>query len=174
MDVISNGDFVSDLQTTTITPSVVDSNYTFLSILKMVIILSILLFLGINVFGYTEIVIEKMFSIVEYVLKYFGYSIISITDATIEQSRKGVVAIKDASNRLLSDVNDLDGVSMSSSKPISGTQIKYRNNEERPGFCYVGREKGVRTCVKLNEYTKCMSGDVFPRIDICINPKLRT
>ena len=41
-------------------------------------------------------------------------------------------------------------------------------------WCFIGEEKGVRNCVLLNDEQKCMSGDIFPSRDICINPKIRT
>jgi hypothetical protein len=41
-------------------------------------------------------------------------------------------------------------------------------------WCFIGEEKGVRNCVLLNDAQKCMSGDIFPSRDICINPKIRT
>lgn len=41
-------------------------------------------------------------------------------------------------------------------------------------WCFIGEEKGVRNCVLLNDSQKCMSGDIFPSRDICINPKMRT
>jgi hypothetical protein len=41
-------------------------------------------------------------------------------------------------------------------------------------WCFIGEEKGVRNCVLLNDDQKCMSGDIFPSRDICINPKMRT
>jgi hypothetical protein len=40
-------------------------------------------------------------------------------------------------------------------------------------WCFIGEEKGVRNCVQLSESQKCMSGDIFPSSEICINPKLR-
>lgn len=41
-------------------------------------------------------------------------------------------------------------------------------------WCFIGEEKGVRNCVLLNDAQKCMSGDIFPSKDICINPNMRT
>jgi hypothetical protein len=41
-------------------------------------------------------------------------------------------------------------------------------------WCFIGEEKGVRNCVLLNDDQKCMSGDIFPSRDICINPKMRS
>jgi hypothetical protein len=44
---------------------------------------------------------------------------------------------------------------------------------KKSGYCFVGESKGIRSCVKVTEIDKCMSGDIFPTRDICINPTLR-
>ena len=44
--------------------------------------------------------------------------------------------------------------------------------EER-GFCYIGTDRGVRSCIQVNPGDKCMSGQIFPRRDVCVNPNLR-
>ncbi len=41
-------------------------------------------------------------------------------------------------------------------------------------FCYIGEDRGYRSCIELNSGDTCMSGDIFPSMDICINPNLRT
>ena len=41
------------------------------------------------------------------------------------------------------------------------------------GWCYVGEEKGYRTCAQVGVNDTCMSGDIFPTREICMNPSLR-
>jgi len=41
------------------------------------------------------------------------------------------------------------------------------------GFCYIGEDKGIRVCAKVDESDTCMSGNIFPTKDMCINPNLR-
>jgi len=43
----------------------------------------------------------------------------------------------------------------------------------KSGFCYVGEDRGFRSCVSVSPDDTCMSGDIFPTMDICINPTLR-
>lgn len=40
-------------------------------------------------------------------------------------------------------------------------------------FCYIGEEKGVRSCVAVSAGDRCMSGQIFPTKDVCVNPSLR-
>lgn len=43
----------------------------------------------------------------------------------------------------------------------------------KSGWCYIGEEQGIRTCSEIGVNDVCMSGDVFPSQEICMNPKLR-
>jgi hypothetical protein len=51
----------------------------------------------------------------------------------------------------------------------SGTQIP----RSKPGYCYIGEDRGFRSCIEVSQDMKCMSGDIFPTMDICVNPRLR-
>jgi len=42
----------------------------------------------------------------------------------------------------------------------------------KSGWCYVGDSDDRRTCVQVGEMDACMSGDIFPSQDYCVNPKL--
>lgn len=44
---------------------------------------------------------------------------------------------------------------------------------KKAGFCYIGEDRGFRSCIKVSEQDTCMSGNIFPSQDICINPNLR-
>jgi hypothetical protein len=44
----------------------------------------------------------------------------------------------------------------------------------KAGWCYIGDDDGYRTCAQVGVNDKCMSGDIFPSQDICINPNLRS
>jgi hypothetical protein len=43
----------------------------------------------------------------------------------------------------------------------------------KSGYCYVGEDRGFRSCVPVKSGDKCMSGDIFPTQAVCINPNLR-
>jgi hypothetical protein len=46
-------------------------------------------------------------------------------------------------------------------------------NVTSDGYCYIGYDNGQRECVDVYAGDVCMSGEIFPSLDICINPKLR-
>lgn len=43
----------------------------------------------------------------------------------------------------------------------------------KAGWCYVGNDRGFRTCAEVGVSDTCMSGDIFPSQEICMNPTLR-
>jgi len=43
----------------------------------------------------------------------------------------------------------------------------------KAGWCYIGEERGIRSCMNVGINDQCMSGDVFPTSDVCVNPRLR-
>ena len=43
----------------------------------------------------------------------------------------------------------------------------------KAGWCYIGEERGVRSCMEVGNNDQCMSGDIFPTNDVCVNPRLR-
>tara|TARA_B110000008_G_C16850320_1_gene516524 strand:- start:37 stop:807 length:771 start_codon:yes stop_codon:yes gene_type:complete len=43
----------------------------------------------------------------------------------------------------------------------------------KKGYCYIGSYKGKRSCISVEKGTECMSGDIFPSMDVCINENLR-
>ena len=49
----------------------------------------------------------------------------------------------------------------------------YSGGSGQAGWCYIGEDKGYRTCAKVDVNDTCMSGDIFPSQDLCINPNLR-
>ena len=45
--------------------------------------------------------------------------------------------------------------------------------KHKPGYCYIGTDRGYRSCIKVNSSDDCESKKIFPSMDICINPSLR-
>jgi hypothetical protein len=47
---------------------------------------------------------------------------------------------------------------------------QYTNKE---GWCWIGKDRGFNSCIEIGRNDYCMSGDIYPTKDICINPSLR-
>ena len=48
-----------------------------------------------------------------------------------------------------------------------------RIRRTKPGYCYIGEDRGFRSCIQVGPDVGCMSGDIFPTMDVCVNPRLR-
>lgn len=53
------------------------------------------------------------------------------------------------------------------------TSVTQKHQAGKSGYCYIGEDRGFRSCVKVEAADKCMSGQVFSRQDICVDPTLR-
>ena len=63
-------------------------------------------------------------------------------------------------------------------------ELQYRPNDmhtspsgsagaTKGGWCYIGTYSGYRSCSEVGSADKCMSGDIFPTQDVCVNPTMR-
>lgn len=57
--------------------------------------------------------------------------------------------------------------------PDDATSVTQSGGRSKSGYCYIGEDRGFRSCIKVGENDQCISGDIFPTMDICINPNLR-
>ena len=55
----------------------------------------------------------------------------------------------------------------------SNSSIQSSKPSSKSGWCFIGEDRGFRSCIQVNQNDKCMSGDIFPTQEICINPNLR-
>ncbi len=53
------------------------------------------------------------------------------------------------------------------------TSVTQKHQTGKGGYCYIGEDRGFRSCLKVEASDKCMSGPVFSRQDICVDPTLR-
>jgi len=57
----------------------------------------------------------------------------------------------------------------------SKIEKKYRDNQivKGNGFCYIGFDNHMRECTDVYEGDICMSGQIFPTMDMCLHPEFR-
>jgi len=55
----------------------------------------------------------------------------------------------------------------------SYSAIQMSKTSSKSGWCFIGEDRGFRSCIRVGENDKCMSGDIFPSQEICVNPNLR-
>uniref|UniRef100_A0A6C0KYE9 Uncharacterized protein n=1 Tax=viral metagenome TaxID=1070528 RepID=A0A6C0KYE9_9ZZZZ len=53
------------------------------------------------------------------------------------------------------------------------SSIQSSKSTSKAGWCYIGEDRGFRSCIQVGVNDQCMSGDIFPSQEICMNPTLR-
>ena len=53
----------------------------------------------------------------------------------------------------------------------SGSSIQSGNGKS--GWCFIGEDRQFRSCMEIGQQDVCMTGDIFPSQEICVNPSLR-
>jgi hypothetical protein len=80
-----------------------------------------------------------------------------------------------------SQVNTLNKA-LNSTAPLTTKTDEYQEDDSassiqrgtsKGGWCYIGEDRGFRTCAQVGANDECMSGDIFPSNEICMNPTLR-
>jgi hypothetical protein len=144
---------------------------------KILLIMVILSILGLNIFNYlargTEVVADAGKDVVGAVAEG--------TKKTVQMATTGAkTGINVAGGTLESGIDELEKVLdihvRNGGAGIPPTPDNSNSSIQKPqksGYCYIGSEKGFRSCVYVGKNDTCMSGDIFPSKDICINPKLR-
>lgn len=56
----------------------------------------------------------------------------------------------------------------------SYSSIQMSKSASKSGWCFIGEDRGFRSCIQVGDNDTCMSGDIFPSQEICVNPKLRS
>lgn len=84
-------------------------------------------------------------------------------DAKQERARANALTMKTGVDAAISQPEADEASSVTQKGKVSG----------KAGFCLVGEDRGIRSCVKVGEGDTCMSGNIFPSKDVCINPSLR-
>ena len=57
--------------------------------------------------------------------------------------------------------------------PDDATSSTQRAGPTKSGYCYIGEDRGFRSCISVKDSDVCMSGEIFPSNEICVNPSLR-
>lgn len=165
--------------TSTTTTSVIETGSGLMSYItpkNILIVVLILIILGFNVVRYLEDITLYLSKLGLNIFK--GSS--EITRKTIEKTTEGTkVAVDIAGGTLSGGLKQIERTveqkkDLKPQKRIlpdtSGSSVQL---PKRKGFCYIGSQDGNRTCLETNVNDTCMSGEIFPTMDVCINPSLR-
>jgi len=76
-------------------------------------------------------------------------------------------------NKALNSSNVKQNIGKSHDYVADDSTSSIQKTQTKGGYCYIGEERGHRSCMRVNENDTCMSGEIFPTNEICINPSLR-
>jgi hypothetical protein len=79
--------------------------------------------------------------------------------------------LKKALNKATPNLRRKNEPSYSADDSYSSVQMS--KSSSKSGWCFIGEDRGMRSCSQVGNNDKCMSGDIFPTQEICVNPKLR-
>ena len=158
------------------------------------LIVLVLLFLGFNLFGYLGEGADYLKDLLAPILKFFGYSVGETSKKTISESQKGTKFATDIVGDSIKDAVDVSEKALGiANKPSlkqdvnvnkkktpdvvtpdnSDSMLQTSKAKKKAGYCYIGEDRGFRSCVKVNKDDVCMSGEIFPSMQVCVNPSLR-
>jgi hypothetical protein len=162
----------------------------------LIIILTILLvfsFLGINllaVFGNIfQTIVNLLKPLVVYILSFFGYTAGTVLTKTADIVGDTVITGVDIAQETVKSAGEvLKNASRTPEldRAINKGSSDYAINEPEPAktsnpvvatgskksWCLVGEHMEKRGCIEIDQYDKCMSGQVYPSQKMCLNPTM--
>jgi hypothetical protein len=177
-------------------PATPEAGWSAGTITTIVLILVVLALLGLNIFTY----LAKGTDLLSMFLGDTTARVPGALGDTLKMSARGTTlgldvtgsAIQDAGNIIGEELNIHNRLGESRNRAFkdavdrrqTDSLDRYRSYEpdkedngiqrpHKPGWCYIGTDRGYRSCIKVRDSDKCMSGEIFPTKDVCINPALR-
>jgi hypothetical protein len=135
-----------------------NSNNIILRVIEYIFIILLIGFILLNILAYFQLLPYNLAKFVGFLL------VVQDSSPSPPTGKASIDKIKTSVKRPKERVNPIEDEASSDIQ---------ESNKSKAGYCYVGKDRGYRSCVKVTEDTECMSGDIFPTRDVCINPKLR-
>ena len=169
-------------------------------LLRALLVVVLLGLIGFNVFSYFDEIIawlsETFGAPFRAVARFLGYAAADTAKTTVDVTAQGTKSAVDiAAGAATSGINVLQqtiesqgsqgsqgsqddslerALSHAKKQPPQPDDATSRTQRTRKaGYCYIGEDRGFRSCIRVGEQDTCMSGDIFPTQAVCINPRLR-
>jgi hypothetical protein len=166
------------------------------------IIILILAFLGFNIFVYLAKGTQDISNFFGPIMQKIFGTTVGVASQTVDVAAEGTKAVVSGTanvvNTSLSAVQDItpNGASSSiKSQPVQNNKNQAESNSlnkalntskqtkqnqdyephesDKAGWCYIGEDRGYRSCAQVGVDDMCMSGNIFPSQELCMNPNLR-
>ena len=93
----------------------------------------------------------------------------------LEEDKKKLeedIKTKEQKNNIKNNNIKNGGVNELNNAIENSTSYKKEQDVKENSFCYIGYDDGQRVCTNAFDGDNCMSGQLFPKMDMCINPRL--
>lgn len=164
------------------------------------LLILILSFFGINIFTYLSNIVDYITTLLKPLFTKSSSFISNALRNILSVSYVGSRQIIDTGSETSKNIIDTSSKGLTSGIDLLENNLKQKksvvnpenenilsddvkNKEQEPmpvksssltsGYCFIGKINDIRSCAKVTSKEQCMSGDIYPTKDICINPKLR-
>lgn len=154
-------------------------------ILRYILAFLVLSFILLNILASLGLLPNFVAELFRPIFEFLGYNIGETVRKTVDTGvnileegstlKPGsmIKALDDTANKYNKPDKNLEQEEESAPSPIETDDRAQRSGSKKSGYCYIGEDRGIRSCIKVNSKDECMSGDIFPTKEICINPNLR-
>lgn len=166
----------------TVMSSTPNSSYKNIIIIVLLVLL-LFSFLGINIFiilgNIIQNISEYVIPFLNTILSYLGYTsgiVINKTADVIDTTAKTGVdittgAIKEVGDLLIDASKRTNYRTDNTSPSNSYNPIQKPITSKKNAWCLTGEYQEKRSCVEMNEYDTCVSGQIFPSKQMCLYPQ---
>jgi hypothetical protein len=169
-------------------------------VIMVLVVLLLLSFLGINLLdilsNFIKLLIKLFGPIVSQILALLGYTTGTVLNKSADVVSDVSKEVIDIAEGTVQNVGDLmikaskanvdygakSELDQALNMRMSNTQYPNSDIAENPiqkpissnknGWCYIGEYENRRKCIEVAEHDKCMSGQVFPSQQVCLNPTM--
>ena len=184
------------------TTNTITAGWNWMTIAKIMLIVIIISALGFNILAYLAQGTDYLSKIVEMIAGYLpgglgrtlqlsargtalGGEVAAGTIDDVQKLVTGAVPMKDDISLKHKDIWDKRDQNLSDAvdkRQIRGinTMPQHEPDESDSSiqnhngkWCYVGTDRGYRSCVEIKDSQKCLSGKIFPSQQKCVTPDIR-
>jgi hypothetical protein len=178
------------------------SSWNWMTVIKILLIVIIVSALGFNILAYLAYGTDYLSHVVEQIASYLpgglgrtlqlsargtalGGEVAAGTIEDVEKIVTGATPTKDSTplkhkeiwekrDQNLSDAIDKRHVQGINTMPQHEPDQSDSSIQNQKGkWCYVGTDRGFRSCVEMENSQDCISGKIFPSKRKCVNPDIR-
>ena len=96
-----------------------------------------------------------------------------VTEEQITETTTKVPINNHDINTLKQKVKKIDKKTVTFEEDTTDNNVQNNKKHKKGKFCYLGSDRGFRSCIKLQENQECESQKLYPTMEMCVNPELR-